>query len=408
MKGIGTLIMLLLLSFSGKDPNPLDEIMLNRPGLHKIHDQPLRYMTQIIYTQIDRDKFNNPFFKQYTYQLDAKKYFYAASLVKLPCSALALERLEEMKVPRNATMYTDSICNCQKRVKKDTSSATGLPSMENYIKRMLLISDNDAYSRTFELLGQEYIYKKMNEKGYLNTFIIHRFDAGCSTRDNSCTNAIDFYDESGTLIHKKLYERFKGTIPNPLGEVKVGKGYMDAKNKLVMEPKDFSNSNFISLQDINDMLKSIVFPKSVVPSFRFNISEDNRKFMLKYLSMLPRESDRPRYNTKEFYDSYKKYLIYGDSKKKITGDSIRIFNIVGQSYGYMSDVAYVVDFKNNIEFMLSAVIYTNDDGIINDGKYEYDKTALPFFGELGRAIYAFERKRKKENAPDLDEFKFVY
>ena len=44
--------------------------------------------------------------------------------------------------------------------------------------------------------------------------------------------------------------------------------------------------------------------------------------------------------------------------------------------------------------MLSAVIYTNEDEIINDGKYEYNIIALPFLAELGREIYKFEVKRK--------------
>jgi hypothetical protein len=45
--------------------------------------------------------------------------------------------------------------------------------------------------------------------------------------------------------------------------------------------------------------------------------------------------------------------------------------------------------------MLSAVIYTNENQIINDGKYEYNTVALPFLAELGRQIYAFELKRTK-------------
>ena len=43
--------------------------------------------------------------------------------------------------------------------------------------------------------------------------------------------------------------------------------------------------------------------------------------------------------------------------------------------------------------MLSAVIYANEDGVINDGKYEYNTIALPFLAELGRQIYDFELKR---------------
>jgi hypothetical protein len=60
----------------------------------------------------------------------------------------------------------------------------------------------------------------------------------------------------------------------------------------------------------------------------------------------------------------------------------------------MVDCAYIQNKKENVEFMLSAVIYTNEDEILNDGKYEYNTIALPFLAEFGRQIYAFELKKK--------------
>jgi hypothetical protein len=108
--------------------------------------------------------------------------------------------------------------------------------------------------------------------------------------------------------------------------------------------------------------------------------------------MYPRESKYPTYSN-TYFDSYKKYFMYGDSKKQITNEDISITNIVGQSYGFMIDCAYIKNKKENIDFMLSAVIYANEDGVINDGKYEYNTIALPFLAELGRQIYDFELKR---------------
>ena len=81
------------------------------------------------------------------------------------------------------------------------------------------------------------------------------------------------------------------------------------------------------------------------------------------MSMYPRESDHPKYNMKEYEDSYKKYFMYATNHKKIETDSVRIFNIVGQSYGNLADCAYIVNLDRKIEFMLSAVIYVNEDGI---------------------------------------------
>ena len=53
--------------------------------------------------------------------------------------------------------------------------------------------------------------------------------------------------------------------------------------------------------------------------------------------------------------------------------------------------------KENVEFMLSAVIYTNEDEILNDGRYEYNTIALPFLA--GKPLwFSTLRKLKKNNA----------
>ena len=44
-----------------------------------------------------------------------------------------------------------------------------------------------------------------------------------------------------------------------------------------------------------------------------------------------------------------KYFLFGDSKQPIPG-SFRIYNKVGQAYGYLLDDAYVVDLDEGVEF----------------------------------------------------------
>ena len=112
------------------------------------------------------------------------------------------------------------------------------------------------------------------------------------------------------------------------------------------------------------------------------------------MSMLPRECKYPR------YDSYVKFFLYGDSKASIP-HGVRIFNKVGLAYGYMTDNAYVVDFANGVEFLLTATVLVNANGIFGDGEYEYDELGFSFLAELGRVIYDYELARKRPRQPDL-------
>lgn len=386
--------MLLLVIKAGISQNTFsfDSVLNKKPILKLVNSDIKKYKLQIIYTQITRDSIGKPSFENYTYQLDSTNYFYCASLVKLPCSILALEKLNKLNIDKNTIMFTDSSNACQHSVKKDTSSKNSYPSIAQYIKRMLLVSDNVAYGRVYEFLGVDYLHNRLSDLGYKNMRIVNRFDGGCKGTEHTTTNPVSFYDSNLNLVYQQKQQYSLKAYTNPIGTVKIGKAYQNAQNKKINEPKDFTNMNYISLQNIHSILQRLVFNEYFPKEQQYNLTNVDQDFLMKHLTMYPRESSHPTYN-KTYFDSYKKYFMYGDSKKSITNEDIKITNIVGQSYGFMIDCAYIQNKKENIEFMLSAVIYTNENQIINDGKYEYNTIALPFLAELGRQVYDFELKR---------------
>ena len=125
------------------------------------------------------------------------------------------------------------------------------------------------------------------------------------------------------------------------------------------------------------------------------------------MSQYPGESSYPQYDSNKIWDGYCKFLFWGSEKQRLP-KHIRIFNKIGSAYGFITDVAYVVDFQKNIEFLVSATIYCNRDGIFNDDKYEYSTVGLPFMKWLGTVLYNYESSRTRKYAPDLTEFKIDY
>jgi hypothetical protein len=355
-------------------PNLIKELMmLNKEDYSLFLKYPGRYKLQIIYTQINRDSLQNPHFVVHQYNVSDEKYFYPASLVKLPVSLLALEKLNTLKLDslnEKTTMVTLADGGCQYATLSDSSSCSGLPSLQHYIKKMMLVSDNQAFSRVYEFLGQDYIHEQLGMKGFSKSRITHRFDGWCSVGENKCSNPILFYSNSGRMIYDQAKKCSQRTWKHPLKKVVVGKAHI-VNGKKVKRGKNFTNMNFIPLNEIDVMLKSIVMPVAGAHVKEFNLTPEQRKMMLAYLSMFPRESDCPKYDTTRFEDSHKKYFLLGDIHGITQNDSIRIFNVVGMSYGFLSDCAYIVDFKNNLEFFLSAAIYVNKNEVINDGNYEY-------------------------------------
>ncbi|MDQ6609161.1 MAG: class A beta-lactamase-related serine hydrolase [Bacteroidota bacterium] len=384
----------------------LQKLFLSKasPLLLHVLNHPDSFQYQIIYTQINRDKKNDPTFTNYFLNVDRNRYFNPASTVKLPTVLAALEKLNSMQikgVDKSTIMLTDSSYSGQSAVTVDTSSMNGFPSISQYAKRIFLISDNEAYNRLYEFTGQQTLNETLRRKGYTDVRITRRF-VPMTEEENRHTNSIRFI-KNGKVIYQQpaAYSNITFDFSK---KILVGKGHWDKDDKLVDSPMDFTTHNNLPLEDLQQILQSVIFPFSVRKKQRFLLTKDDYSFLYKYMSALPSESRYPTYDTTEYFDSYAKFF-YKDGKQKIPG-YIRIFNKPGWSYGFLTDAAYVADFKNGVEFMLSAVIYVNRDGVLNDNKYEYAEIGYPFFAEIYKIIYQFELGRKKQYMPNLNRLKF--
>lgn len=389
----------------------LETLLKSRPDLFNgILQHPQHNEVQLLYTQINRDKNNVPHFTSFSYRLNPKRYFYPASTVKLPTAIFALEKLNELSVKgldKDAEMRTDSAFAGQTKVTQDATAPGGKPSLAHYIKKILLVSDNNAYNRLYEFVGRQEINQKLKKYRLGNTRIIGRLAVGDAGERTRHTNPIGFY-QNGLLVYTKpaLYDALD--YPMQLENMQQGKGYLDSKDQLVMQPFDFSDKNVYPIADQQSVLRRLLFPEAYPVKQRFNLKPDDYRFLYRYMSMYPTESTSPVYQRQEYYPTFCKFLFYGADSSAVVNPDIRIFNKVGDSYGYDIDNAYIVDFKHQVEFMITAVVQSNEDGIYNDNKYEYETVCLPFLKNIGQVLYQYELKRRREHLPDLTKFKFNY
>jgi hypothetical protein len=413
MKTLHGLLLLLIISMQVTAQQKTDawlEQLLRKnasPLLLQVLNQPDTFHYQLIYTQINRDKHNQPQLKNYYLHVDRNRYFNPASTVKLPTALLALEKintLQQYGVNKYTTMLTDSAWERQTRVTHDSSAANYLPSVAHYVKKIFLVSDNDAYNRLYEFVGQQTLNQRLWEMGYKDTRITRRF-VTMNEEQNRHTNPIRF-----TEREKVLYAQPAAYNPLPFDfskKILIGRAHYNRQDSLIHAPMDFTTHNNFPLEDIQRILQSVIFPETVPAGQRFHLTESDYQFLYRYMSQLPGESDYPKYDTTEFFDSYTKFFFFKAGRSKIP-PHIRVFNKTGWSYGFLTDVAYIVDFKNQVEFMLSGVIYVNSDGVLNDDEYDYEQIGYPFFKEVGNIIYQYELKRPRKYRPDLGRFRFDY
>lgn len=385
----------------------LKQIMVANPSWFSvILNDSAHKQVQILYTQINRDKNNIPHFKSFGYQLDAQHYFYPASTVKLPEAIFALEKINALTVNglnKYTTMFTDSVRKEQTKVLKDATAENGFPSIANYIKKILLVSDNNAFNRLYEFVGRAETNQKLKEHDLNHSRILNRLAIKDGGENARYTNPILFYKDDKIIYHQPA-QYDPNDYPLPLTNTIMGIGYLDSSDQLVNKPFDLSGRNAYPLIDQQALMKKLIFPEVFPLAKQFKLTPADYDFLYRYMSMYPTESKFPTYDTATFYPAYGKFLFYGQWKDAVINPDIRIFNKIGDSYGFTIDNMYFVDYKNKVEFLLAAVVQSNNNGIYNDDKYEYETVCFPFLEHIGQIIYQYELKRNKKVLPDLKKF----
>ncbi len=406
MKWVKTVIFLFLFVINAigqKNTTFLETLMRQQKGqFDTLLNNPEEYRIQIIYTQIDRDKNNIPRFKEFSYRLNPAEYFYPASTVKMPLAILALDKLNTLAIPgvnKSTTLYFDSVSARQETIYNNPYAQNGKQNIEQAIKEIFLVSDNNAANRLFEFIGQEQIHKKLAEKGYPDAYIRNRLELGRTQDESRQTQAIDFFDDQGKKLYHQEAQYNRQPLPNY--NAFLGKAYYNSNDSLIRSPLDFSVKNRIYLEDLHHLLQSVIFYDQTPVQQRFNLTKEDRQFLLKWMHTLPTESTYPTYDTAQYWPAYCKFMLMGAEKDPIPSH-IKIFNKPGDAYGFLLDISYIIDTVNKVEFMVSAVIYCNQDGILNDSQYDYDKVGYPFYKNLGQLIYQYELKRKKNFLPNFE------
>lgn len=331
------------------------------------------YQVQILFAQINRSS-NGIELKEHLYKVDDNNYFYPASTVKFPVAVMSLEKLHQMDIDYKTPykLVTDTLTS----------------SFKKTLQELFAVSSNTAYNRLYEFLGKKHINSTIHSKGINHFRIAHRLSTPNANKLDRTAIILNPESESSQILQ---FEKDKPSTALSMNNLKKGRGFVYGEST-IYEPFDFSYKNYYPIQSQYEVLKRVIFPQLFNDDQGFDLSVEQRNFLLKSMSSLPREVG---YDSREYYDSYGKFFLFGDSKKPIP-EEFKIYNKVGYAYGTLTDCAYITNSKNNVEFILIATILVNKNQIFNDNNYEYDEIGIPFLSALGKEIYRYERKRKRQ------------
>ncbi|MFD2101768.1 serine hydrolase [Flagellimonas iocasae] len=354
--------------------DPLDKALSSKsPLITRVMDNLKAHEIQIRYTQIDRRN-DSIRFTDFDFQVNKDNYFYPASTAKFPAAVATLEKLHEID---SLSLYTRFY------VEGDSVETT----FAKAISEIFAVSDNAANNRLVEFLGQDDLNQRMRNRGVEPIRIAHRLSA--PNGDDVTTKPLVIYlNDSTTVLSKPIINT--QAKPLQLHRIKKGKAYYN-DDSLQMAPFDFSLKNYFPIQAQNALIKRIIFPEAFPKEQQFDLSDEQRNFLLEAMHTLPAKLG---YDPEEFYDSYVKFFMFGDMYDPMP-EHIKIYNKVGYAYGTLTDCAYIQDTKNNIDFIINATILVNSNGVFNDDDYNYDEVGIPFLAQLGRELYEYEVNRKR-------------
>lgn len=216
------------------------------------------------------------------------------------------------------------------------------PEVEREVTLLSVVSDNPAYNALFDRVGVERLNAMMRDAGLASVRLTHHLGV------------------PGAVLHGLGEPTF--SVPGlEIGVARIEGGVR------VEGPMPFVARNRVSLADLHAMIGMIDARRG------FGLPEDGWGLLHRVMTAEPASAGflgLPRFHVKFF----------GPGVERVAPGAT-ILNKCGRAYGFTIDNA-VIRVPGKPPVTLTACVYTNANGVLNDDVYEYDKIASPMMADL--------------------------
>ena len=380
MKQLACLLLSIILFGCSLETNPIKSSFRKNDFLKEIIKEKEDYEIQILLTKIDQ--YNSKVdFQEYKYQLDDNKYFYPASTIKLPIVVLTLKKINELRSKGSEITLKSKIILNFKDDYSELVIRDSITSFQNLIADVFLVSDNSASNILIDFIGYNYFNDEMKNADFNKTYLNHKFNPDPYVNSTWQISDLDNNIISSLNDNQKIIKADDKTNGLEKGDRRYFKG------EILDESLNFSEKNRSSVTDMHNIIKYIFYPEIFDKTNTFNLNVEDYDFLRYWMSRFTYEDIGEKFiGDENFFETYNKFFIHGD-EQSVSNEQIRVYNKIGQAYGTSIDNGLIKNYQDNVEFILTATIYTNKNKVINDNLYEYDDIAIPFLAKLSRGIY---------------------
>lgn len=354
---------------------------------------PDRYRVQILVSEPVTNSTGQVTLRRAGFRLGAE-YFYPASSIKLCAAIAALQTSEDLQSRHHTADLLEVPLEIAPLFPGDpaqTNDASnlngGFITIGQELRKICLVSDNQAFNRFYDLTGHEALNRRMHDLGLRSVVLNHRLSETRNIPDMLASAAVTFRVPGHEPIvvparHSSL------VLTNISRDLLLGSGYLKGET-LVPEPMDFTRRNGVSLVDLQDLLVKLTRPDVALGTPKLELAESHRNMLIEAMTMYPGESTNPVYPEESHPGIQSKFLIPGIRRvfpAAQRGKRIEVTGKTGRAYGFSIENSYVRNPANGRAVFVTAVLYTNSDGILNDDKYDYASIADPFLADLGEWV----------------------
>ncbi|MGE3174538.1 MAG: hypothetical protein AB7O97_18045 [Planctomycetota bacterium] len=358
-------------------PMELSELLAADPRLAKVLASRDEHRLQVLWTEVLPG--TPPALRRHALG-DPRRYFYPASSVKLGAAIAA--RLELRRLEREAGVRCgdDLAWRIGARFDGDAPDAPWL-RVDDDLRAMLTVSANPPFNHCFELLGPNRLNAALWDAGLSSCRIWHRLSERHPLAENRVTRPVTLRWDGGELAlparDDDVRDADGGAFDNgAFADLEVGLGYLEDGVR-VDGPMSFAEKNAIALRHLQDLLLALVRPRLCeaagvrgFPALR----DDDRAQLVQWITVAPAgpaDPDNP---------------IAAGTARVVPKEHLRVRSKSGRAYGFAIENTEVLDLRTGRAWFLSAALYANPDGILNDDAYAYEETADPFLRDLAETI----------------------
>lgn len=256
----------------------------------------------------------------------------------------------------NSTMIIEAAGKNLPGAYNDSYAAKGKPSVGQYLSRMLMYNDVEAYNRILEFVTISYLNDFTKANGWNTSITSSRLGRQYTSVENRTMNLINFYDES----NRKIYTQ------------------QNAQGNIVNREQGFSNST--SLTDAESIIQAVFTDKQKEASLAKQIGEEQLEYIRVMLLNAPGQAQKDETN-----DVTGSSSLFFPNKKYNENLILIPLKTIGDKG--MSEVLYFFDTSVSKHFILSAsLIFRKYSTRI---QYQKElKEGKAFFEDLGKMIIA--------------------